>query len=657
MLVELSLVGILDTYYIFPPQFEPFQAYLSGPYLQSLLQNNGIRSNIFDANIDFYNWLVGLADDGVPWPVMEGNDSEYLATHVSHAVEILKREPESLDNYRWAINVIDEYLASISPEGVEISLTSLKVGNRYSSSSLKSYIDQPDNLFQHYFKFAADKILGPPSVGTYLLSLAVIDQLPAALVFAQEIKLHRPQARVLVGGTLVSRLHDQLESIDWIKSAFDAIVPGEGRRVLPKLFGIDVDADCHVAPDFSDLDLDQYWSCGRVLPYLVAHGCAWGKCQFCSHHLSYEKYHASSMDSVLDDLQHFADTLNIEYISFSDEYLTPFQMEQLADGLLDRDIDLKWSTFARPEAKLCDVDYLTKLYRAGCRLLMFGLESCSQSVLDRIEKGTIATNYKPILESCKAANIAVRSDFMIGLPGETIEDSNKTIVFVSDNRDVIDTPFSSFAVAVFEMRKGIPLMDQLEEYGITVKQPLRGDLDDQFEYEYKGGLSKQERGDRRAKLIKIAKEEMNIELIAPQNKTHQLILKALFDKGHFELPIFLLEEKQFANIYASFADGAQLVQENGGCLIVNYATGGELDVSSDLHNCIAMLAEGTSLDSMFLSQSVMDSTLFSRFVDFLHRNDYVVLSTSKGGNTNCKHMTNEPEIETRIQPSPEERLH
>src|SRR3989442_5799509 len=46
---------------IFPPQFEPFQPYLSGPYLKGLLCRHGICASVFDANLDFYEWLVAFS--------------------------------------------------------------------------------------------------------------------------------------------------------------------------------------------------------------------------------------------------------------------------------------------------------------------------------------------------------------------------------------------------------------------------------------------------------------------------------------------------------------------------------------------------------------------------------------------------------------------
>jgi hypothetical protein len=156
---------------LFPPQLEPFQSYLSGAYLKGLLATYGQDATVFDANIDFYDWLLSFGTRTIPWKTHHHPNLEFLRRHVSDAVASLKRAPTSLLDYRWAINTVDEYLGAISPEGVKIGLSCLKVGNRYSAEHLRAYLDDENNLFSHYFAEAADSILGSESVNVYLFSL------------------------------------------------------------------------------------------------------------------------------------------------------------------------------------------------------------------------------------------------------------------------------------------------------------------------------------------------------------------------------------------------------------------------------------------------------------------------------------------------------
>lgn len=610
---------------LFPPQFEPFQPYLSGPYLRGLLACQGIAASVFDSNVDFYWWLVSRANNLLDRRGDRGRDNTYVRCATNEAMKALRTTSDSLLTYRWAVNVVDQYLLAASPVGVKIGLTYLKVGNPYSSTDLQAYLSRPDNIFHAYFEGASTQILGPREVSDYLLSLVVIDQLPAAIAFAREIKRRRPRARVIIGGPIVSRLQRQLSAVPWIAQTFDAICAGEAYRVLPGVLGLSSAYDGHVTPDFSDLDLDRYWSCRKVLPYLVAHGCKWGRCTFCSHHLTYDGYRGSGIPNVLDDLEDLSARHNAHYISFCDEYLTPDQLDELATGLLDRGVDLRWSTFARPEPHFRNRDFVAKLYAAGCRMLMFGLESGSQRVMQAMKKGTRVGNFRSILETCKWARIAVRLDFMVGFPGETEEDVEKTYLFIRQNRDVIDTPFSSYSVAVFELRSGIPVQQQPGLYSLLPRDPLRGDLDDQYEFESATGLAPRRRAEWRERLIRLSKMEMGIELICPQNKTHQLVLKDLYDQGMFDLPVTSVEAGSLGLLRARLASGVRVGRGEGGLRVMNHANGGELEVSRSLEQVFRAFESGENLEAAFQLQSVWDRGGFSRLVSFLYRNDYITV--------------------------------
>ncbi|MEW6216048.1 MAG: hypothetical protein AB1478_12735, partial [Nitrospirota bacterium] len=268
---------------IFPPQFEPFQSYLSLYYINKLLKNYGIYPIIVDANLSFYWWMLNKSKDSQ----LSCKHSTYLNEYKNDALYSVLNKPGTIYQYRWAINVIEEYLNSLSRE-VKIGLTYLKVGNRYSSQDLKSYLNNSNNIFRQFFAENEKEILGPREVTRYLISIVVYDQLVAALTLAQEIKRRRAHSKIIVGGPLIARLAQWLREFPFITEIFDIIAPGEAYRILPQVLGLDRLYKGHITPDFGDLPMDRYLSCRPVLPYLVAHGCKWGRCSFCTHHKTYE---------------------------------------------------------------------------------------------------------------------------------------------------------------------------------------------------------------------------------------------------------------------------------------------------------------------------------------------------------------------------------
>lgn len=605
---------------IFPPQFEPFQPYLSLPYIKGLLNTPGWKCECVDANVDFYWWLFKeWRNQHVP----KTDREKYLYSNVETALEIVTNTPEDLLKYRWAINVLDEYLKEVSPNGVKIGLTSLAIGNKYSSEDLYSYLFNPENIFREFFKYEREKILGSPDTQYYMFSLVVLDQLGAALTIAAEIKRLRPSAKIIFGGPMVSRFYKKLVKISWLNEIVDILAPGEAYKVLPKILGIDECYSGHVTPDFDDLEFEKYLSPRLVLPYLVAHGCKWGKCTFCSHHLSYSEYRHSKMVDVVNDISKLVNKFGVEYISFSDEYLSVKQLTELVDLLRQRGVSIKWSTFVRAEPDFADCGFTKKLYEGGARLLMFGFESASQRILSLMKKGNSVSYYGPILKSCKEANIAVRLDFMVGYPTETEEEVQETYDFIRDHSDLLDTPFSSNAVAAFELREDTPVMQDLKKKSGNVTKLLRGDLDEQYELIDENNKTSEAKKRWRHKFISFFKMGLKGELVSPQNKTHQLCFKGLYDQGCFELPVTEIKLGQLESLYVRWNEGVVVVHENGSFIIENKATGGAIELSSSLVVLVKRFSQGSYLHQIFSRYHGWTESEFIKLINFLYRNDYV----------------------------------
>jgi len=532
--------------------------------------------------------------------------------------------------YRWAVNVVDEYLGCVSPPGVKIGLTSLVIGNKYSSEDLLRYLQSQDNIFREYFEYAQSKILSSQDTQYYLFSLVVLDQLGAALTFAQEIKRRQSWAKIVFGGPFVSRFYKRLVALPWINEIVDVLAPNDAYKSLPKILGLQQWRSSHVSPDFSDLDINKYLSPRLVLPYLIAHGCKWGLCTFCTHHLTYSEYRSSDLSDAVSDISNLVDKYEVEYISFSDEYLTAEQLDELTNLFSKNNLNVKWSTFVRAEPKFADKNFTMKLYECGARLLMFGFESASQRMLRLMKKGTNVNFYAPILESCKGANIAVRLDFMIGFPTETEEDVEKTFTFIRDNSELIDTPFSSYAVAAFELREDTPVMQDIKKYGFKVFGLLRGDLDEQYDFVDSRGLSPEQKRKWRHRIIAYFKNELSAELITPQNKTHQLCLKDLFDKSCFELPVKKIEAHRLQELYGIWNRGVVIGnKENGHFVITNHATGGVLELFPELFHLVVEFETGSSLYSVFSKFTSLTLQEFIKLINFLFRNDYLLIGNKQ----------------------------
>jgi radical SAM superfamily enzyme YgiQ (UPF0313 family) len=68
---------------------------------------------------------------------------------------------------------------------------------------------------------------------------------------------------------------------------------------------------------------------------------------------------------------------------------------------------------------------------AGCFSISFGIETYSLRLLKILKKGTTPEINERAVKLAKRAGLRVRGTFILGIPGETIEDSHRTINYAS----------------------------------------------------------------------------------------------------------------------------------------------------------------------------------------------------------------------------------
>jgi anaerobic magnesium-protoporphyrin IX monomethyl ester cyclase len=98
---------------------------------------------------------------------------------------------------------------------------------------------------------------------------------------------------------------------------------------------------------------------------------------------------------------------------------------KLCDLLIQENLDLIWVCQTRVDK--VDLELLQKMKKAGCRSILYGIESFVQESLDTIKKGVKIEDVERALELTRKVRIEARCSVMLGLPGETKESVEKTI--------------------------------------------------------------------------------------------------------------------------------------------------------------------------------------------------------------------------------------
>jgi radical SAM superfamily enzyme YgiQ (UPF0313 family) len=232
-----------------------------------------------------------------------------------------------------------------------------------------------------------------------------------------------------------------LRTAEMRPSPFDGIGFGPGEEALAALAGggslggepyFDGGKEIEFLPDYGFAPLPEYLSPEPVLPVAASRGCYWGKCGFCPEAVApthpYRGTDARAFPSLLRALSL---RYGVTRFHLADNAIPPEVLRSMADrGDLLR--GLSWHGFARFGRELLDPGFAAALADAGCAMLQLGLESGSQPLLDRRGKGTRVDEASTVLTNLSRAGIAAYVYVMLGIPGETRDDAERTLSFLSE---------------------------------------------------------------------------------------------------------------------------------------------------------------------------------------------------------------------------------
>ncbi|MFA5101132.1 MAG: radical SAM protein, partial [Candidatus Omnitrophota bacterium] len=197
------------------------------------------------------------------------------------------------------------------------------------------------------------------------------------------------------------------------------------------------DLDALPFPSWHHLDLMKYFDGGKLYPYIdiiSGRGCP-NRCIFClwpqvMHGI---RYRLRSPRNVVDEIEHDislcpAVARGGEFF-FEDDTFTVNKGRAMAicEEILRRRLKITFSVNARVDT--ADIELFRIMKKAGCRELLVGFESGSQSQLDGMHKNLNAARAFEFMSLAGQARLDVHGCFVIGLPGETERTARETIDF------------------------------------------------------------------------------------------------------------------------------------------------------------------------------------------------------------------------------------
>ena len=287
---------------------------------------------------------------------------------------------------------------------------------------------------------------------------------PLQREFIKRVRERFPDALLVAGGEHVTALSEfvlrECEALDLCvrgegENAFYEIVAdvaagGDGREVAGVSYldekgnyressGLTriEDIDNVPWPHWPEGYMEKFWAAEksygvqteRDMPLMVSRGCPF-QCTFCSNPRMWTtRYMLRSVDDVIAEMKYYIERYNVTAFQLYD--LTAITKKawavDLCTRMIEEGIQVNWSLPSGTRSESLDSEVLSLLKKTGCNYLVYAPESGSPRMLDLIKKKVSLKNLTDSALTAKDVGLIIRTNLIIGFPGETRKDVFQTV--------------------------------------------------------------------------------------------------------------------------------------------------------------------------------------------------------------------------------------
>ena len=160
----------------------------------------------------------------------------------------------------------------------------------------------------------------------------------------------------------------------------------------------------------------------------TSRGCPIG-CNYCPYFISQgHKFRAKTAERTLEEFRHLVERFGAKRVIIHDPIFTldRKRIERMCELLIEADLGVEWE--CESHMNHLDPTLIELMYRAGLRILAFGVESANEEVLKRANRRF--KNWERMKENVEAARklgVETRAYFILALPGDTVEGAYATM--------------------------------------------------------------------------------------------------------------------------------------------------------------------------------------------------------------------------------------
>ncbi len=320
--------------------------------------------------------------------------------------------------------------------------------------------------------------------GYRLLGFSVcFSQLFASLAAAVRIKEITPATPVVFGGS--SCVGNMGDSMSRAFSQIDYVITGEGEKKLLNLCRAlekgnaqpsqtsvaAADGKTNAIADLNTLPTPDYHPYfnelehvfpgkpfSPVLPIEFSRGCWWRHCTFCNLNLQWHGYRRKSAAKMSSEVKQLHDRLHSLDFTFCDNALPVSETDIFFSTIRKWDIDLHF--FAEIRA-IKDPQKLSLYRSGGLTTVQVGIESFSNSLLAKMNKGTTVIENLAVMKYCAENSITLDGNLIVEFPGSSEEEAAETLANLE-----YALPFHPLSAATFFLGSGSAIDINPSEFSI-----------------------------------------------------------------------------------------------------------------------------------------------------------------------------------------------
>ena len=220
------------------------------------------------------------------------------------------------------------------------------------------------------------------------------------------------------------------------------------------------------------LDTSRYEVQEGRISIITSRGCP-QNCSYCSIQSYYTRHwYGRDADEILDQIVHLKNKFNVDHFIFQDSnyFVNPKRTKAISEEIIRRGIKITWEASGHTKVLVrTDQDTYDLVKKSGCRKISVGVESGSPRMLNIIHKGLKIEEVFNLAKLIADSKITFRTNFIIGLPGETNEDLLQTFNVIRRLHN--SCPNLKVSVYMYHPIPGSPMYEEEMKSGQIIDYP------------------------------------------------------------------------------------------------------------------------------------------------------------------------------------------